>query len=173
MLEQNAFSREDLLRCARGELFGKGNAQLPAPNMLMLDRITHISDQGGKYGKGEVIAELDIHPDLWFFKCHFEGDPVMPGCLGLDALWQMLGFFLGWVGSSGKGRALGMGEVKFSGQVQPSVKRIVYGVDLKRVMRSKLVLGIADGWVEADGTIIYRAQDLKVGLFKDTAALSA
>jgi 3-hydroxyacyl-[acyl-carrier protein] dehydratase/trans-2-decenoyl-[acyl-carrier protein] isomerase len=161
----------DLLTCGRGELFGPGNAQLPLPPMLMFDRITSITEEGGEHGKGHVRAELDVKPDLWFFACHFKGDPVMPGCLGLDALWQMTGFFLGWLGSPGRGRALGMGEVKFTGQVQPSVKKVVYGVDLKRVMRSKLVLGVGDGFVQADGETIYRATDLKVGLFQtDTAA---
>jgi 3-hydroxyacyl-[acyl-carrier protein] dehydratase/trans-2-decenoyl-[acyl-carrier protein] isomerase len=161
-----SFSYEDLLACGRGELFGEGNAQLPLPPMLMFDRISEISEQGGEYGKGLIRAELDVKPDLWFFACHFKGDPVMPGCLGLDALWQMLGFFLGWLGAPGRGRALGTGEIKFSGQVLPSVKKIVYGLELKRVMRSKLVLGIADGWLSADGEVIYRAADLKVGLFK-------
>jgi 3-hydroxyacyl-[acyl-carrier protein] dehydratase/trans-2-decenoyl-[acyl-carrier protein] isomerase len=161
-----SFSYEDLLACGRGDLFGEGNAQLPLPPMLMFDRISEISEQGGPHGKGMIRAELDVKPDLWFFACHFKGDPVMPGCLGLDALWQMLGFFLGWLGAPGKGRALGMGEVKFSGQVLPTVKKIVYGIDIKRVMRSKLVLGIADGWLSADGEVIYRASDLKVGLFK-------
>ena len=163
----SSFDYEALLKCGRGELFGPGNAQLPLPPMLMFDRITAISEGGGEHGKGAMRAELDVKPDLWFFACHFKGDPVMPGCLGLDALWQMLGFFLGWTGSPGKGRALGMGEVKFSGQVLPTVKKVVYGIELKRVMRSKLVLGIADGWLEADGSVIYRALDLKVGLFKD------
>ena len=168
---RNSFEYEDLLACGRGELFGPGNPQLPLPPMLMFDRISEISEQGGEHGKGMVRAELDVKPDLWFFLCHFKGDPVMPGCLGLDALWQMVGFFLGWVGASGKGRALGMGEVKFSGQVLPSVKKVIYGVDFKRVMRSKLVLGIADGWLSADGTVIYKASDLKVGLFKQDEAL--
>ena len=161
-----SFSYEDLLACGRGELFGEGNAQLPLPPMLMFDRISEISEQGGEHGKGMIRAELDVKPDLWFFACHFKGDPVMPGCLGLDALWQMLGFFLGWLGAPGRGRALGMGEVKFSGQVLPTVKKVVYGIELKRVMRSKLVLGIGDGWLSADGEVIYRASDLKVGLFK-------
>jgi len=168
---RNSFAYEDLLACGRGELFGSGNAQLPLPPMLMFDRITEISEEGGAHGKGMIRAELDVKPDLWFFLCHFKGDPVMPGCLGLDALWQMVGFFLGWLGSPGRGRALGMGEVKFSGQVLPSVKKIIYGVDFKRVMRSKLVLGIADGWLSADGNVIYKASDLKVGLFKQDEAL--
>jgi 3-hydroxyacyl-[acyl-carrier protein] dehydratase/trans-2-decenoyl-[acyl-carrier protein] isomerase len=171
---RNSFAYEDLLACGRGELFGPGNAQLPLPPMLMFDRITEISETGGPNGKGFVRAELDVNPDLWFFQCHFKGDPVMPGCLGLDAMWQMVGFFLGWLGSPGRGRALGMGEVKFTGQVLPNVKKVVYGVDFKRVMRSKLVLGIADGWLSADDQVIYKAADLKVGLFKqDDAAQPA
>ena len=168
---RNSFDYEDLLACGRGELFGPGNPQLPLPPMLMFDRITEISEEGGEHGKGLLRAELDVKPDLWFFLCHFKGDPVMPGCLGLDALWQMVGFFLGWLGASGKGRALGLGEVKFSGQVLPSVKKVIYGIDIKRVMRSKLVLGIADGWLSADGAVIYRALDLKVGLFRKDEAL--
>ncbi len=164
---RNSFAYEDLLACGRGELFGPGNAQLPLPPMLMFDRITEISETGGPHGKGFVRAELDVRPDLWFFLCHFKGDPVMPGCLGLDALWQMVGFYLGWLGAPGRGRAIATGEIKFSDQVLPSVKKVVYGVDFKRVMRSKLVLGIADGWLEADGKVIYKASDLKVGLFKD------
>lgn len=167
---RSSFEYEDLLACGRGELFGAGNAQLPLPPMLMFDRISEISETGGEFGKGFVRAELEIKPDLWFFGCHFKGDPVMPGCLGLDALWQMTGFFLGWLGASGRGRALGMGEVKFSSQVVPSVRKVVYNVDFRRVMRSKLVLGIADGWLSADGEIIYRAKDLKVGLFQQEAA---
>ena len=158
--------KEDLLACGRGDLFGPGNAQLPSPPMLMFDRISEISETGGPHGKGCVRAELKVTPDLWFFPCHFQGDPVMPGCLGLDALWQMCGFYLGWLGAEGRGRALGVGEVKFSDQVLPTVKNVVYGVDLKRVFRSKLVLGIADGWLEADGRRIYEASDLRVGLFK-------
>jgi 3-hydroxyacyl-[acyl-carrier protein] dehydratase / trans-2-decenoyl-[acyl-carrier protein] isomerase len=164
------FDYEDLLACGRGELFGAGNAQLPLPPMLMFDRISEISEQGGEHGKGMIRAELDVKPDLWFFPCHFKGDPVMPGCLGLDALWQMVGFFLGWLGAEGHGRALGVGEVKFSDQVLPTVKRVLYGVDLKRVFRTKLVLGIADGWLEADGKRIYEAKDLRVGLLKAPAA---
>jgi 3-hydroxyacyl-[acyl-carrier protein] dehydratase/trans-2-decenoyl-[acyl-carrier protein] isomerase len=139
--------------------------------MLMFDRIASIGQDGGAHGKGHVHAELDVRPDLWFFPCHFKGDPVMPGCLGVDALWQMVGFFLGWAGGEGRGRALGVGEVKFADQVLPTVKKVVYGVDLKRVFRSKLVLGIADGWLEADGRRIYEAKDLRVGLFKPEPAL--
>jgi 3-hydroxyacyl-[acyl-carrier protein] dehydratase/trans-2-decenoyl-[acyl-carrier protein] isomerase len=169
---RHSFDYEDLLACGRGELFGAGNAQLPLPPMLMFDRITEISEQGGEYGKGLIRAELDVKSDLWFFACHFKGDPVMPGCLGLDALWQLLGFFLGWLGSSGKGRALGLGELKFSGQVVPTVKKVIYGIEIKRVMRSKLVLGIADGWLSADGNVIYRAGDLRVGLFKQDEGLA-
>ena len=167
-----SFTYEDLLACGRGEMFPQG-PQLPLPPMLMFDRITEISETGGPHGKGMIRAELDVKPDLWFFPCHFKGDPVMPGCLGLDAMWQLVGFFLGWLGSSGKGRAFGVGEVKFSEQVLPTVKKVVYGVDFKRVMRSKLVLGIADGCLSADGTVIYRASDLKVGLFRDQAAPQA
>jgi len=167
------YDYEALLACARGELFGEGNAQLPLPPMLMFDRITSISEEGGEHGKGHIRAELDVTPDLWFFACHFKGDPVMPGCLGLDAMWQMLGFFLGWSGSPGRGRALSTGEVKLSGMVLPSVKRVEYGVDLKRVLRSKLVLGIGDGWLKADGETIYRAKDLRVGLFKGDAVPAA
>jgi 3-hydroxyacyl-[acyl-carrier protein] dehydratase / trans-2-decenoyl-[acyl-carrier protein] isomerase len=170
---QNSFSYEDLLACGRGELFGEGNAQLPLPPMLMFDRISEVAEEGGEHGKGLIRAELEVKPDLWFFACHFKGDPVMPACLGVDALWQLLGFFLGWLGAPGKGRALGAGEIKFSGQVLPSVKKLIYGLDIKRVMRSKLVLGIADGWVSADGEIIYRASSLKVGLVKVDQALEA
>ncbi|WP_350335807.1 3-hydroxyacyl-[acyl-carrier-protein] dehydratase FabA [Coralliovum pocilloporae] len=163
---QSSYSYEELLTCGRGELFGAGNAQLPAPPMLMFDRITSIAEDGGEYGKGHVRAELDVREDLWFFGCHFIGDPVMPGCLGLDALWQMTGFHLGWLGEPGRGRALSVGEIKFTGQVLPTVKKVEYGVDFKRVMRSKLVLGIADGFVKADDEVIYRAKDLRVGLFQ-------
>ncbi len=170
---KSSYSYEDLISCGRGDMFGPGNAQLPLPPMLMFDRITEISEEGGPGGKGFVRAELDVKPDLWFFACHFKNDPVMPGCLGLDALWQLLGFFLGWSGGKGRGRALGLGELKFSGQVLPGVKKIVYGVDLKRVMRGKLVLGIADGWLETDGEVIYKASDLKVGLFQDGAVQGA
>ena len=165
----SSFDYEDLLACGRGELFGPGNAQLPLPPMLMFDRITAISEQGGAHGKGHVRAELDVKPDLWFFGCHFKGDPVMPGCLGLDALWQMLGFFLGWLGQPGRGRALSLGELKFSGMVLPTVRLVEYGIEIKRVLRSKLVLGVADGWLKVDGNPIYQAKDLRVGLFQSEA----
>jgi 3-hydroxyacyl-[acyl-carrier protein] dehydratase/trans-2-decenoyl-[acyl-carrier protein] isomerase len=165
---RSSFEYEDLLACGRGEMFPHG-PQLPLPPMLMFERISEIAEAGGEYGKGLVRAVLSVKPDLWFFPCHFKGDPVMPGCLGLDALWQMVGFFLGWAGSSGRGRALGVGEVKLAGQVLPHVKEIIYGIDIRRVMRSKLVLGIADGWLKADGEVVYRANDLKVALIKDGA----
>src|SRR5436309_5676540 len=160
---RGGYEYEDLLACGRGELFGPGNAQLPLPPMLMFDRISEISETGGEYGKGVIRAELDVNPDLWFFGCHFKGDPVMPGCLGLDALWQMIGFFLVWSGAKGPGRALGVGELKLFGQVLPQVRKVVYNVDIKRMMRTKLSLGIADGSLSADGEIIYRAKDLRVG----------
>ena len=160
-----SFDNDDLLACARGEMFGPGNAQLPAPPMLMMDRINLITSEGGKYGKGCMQAELDVTPDQWFFLCHFIGDPVMPGCLGLDALWQMVGFFLGWSGGKGRGRALGVGEVKFSGQVTPAVKLVTYKIDLKRVFLRNRVMGVGDGVLEADGKPIYQASDLRVGLF--------
>jgi 3-hydroxyacyl-[acyl-carrier protein] dehydratase/trans-2-decenoyl-[acyl-carrier protein] isomerase len=167
-MHKESYTKEDLISCGRGEMFGKGNAQLPLPPMLMFDRIVSINDKGGKYNHGEIIAELDLTDDLWFFKCHFEGDPVMPGCLGLDAMWQLLGFYLGWKGGLGKGRALGAGEVKFSGQVLPSSKKITYIIDLKRVIMRKLVMGIADASMKVDGRLIYQANDLKVGLFVKT-----
>jgi 3-hydroxyacyl-[acyl-carrier protein] dehydratase/trans-2-decenoyl-[acyl-carrier protein] isomerase len=167
---RSSFEFEDLLACGRGEMFGPGNAQLPLPPMLMFDRISEISETGGEHSKGAIRAEFDIKPDLWFFGCHFKGDPVMPGCLGLDALWQMTGFFLGWLGEKGKGRAISTGEVKFTGMITPLTKLVQYGVDFKRVMRGRLVLGIADGWVKADGETVFRAADLKVGLFGQGAA---
>ena len=163
----NQFDKEGLLKCARGELFGPGNTQLPEPPMLMMDRITEISDNLGKSGKGHVVAELDITPDLWFFKCHFPGDPVMPGCLGLDALWQLTGFNLGWRGMEGKGRALGVGEVKFTGMVTPTTTLLTYVVEFTRVIDRKLKLGMANGEMLADGQAIYTTTDMKVGLFKE------
>jgi 3-hydroxyacyl-[acyl-carrier protein] dehydratase/trans-2-decenoyl-[acyl-carrier protein] isomerase len=168
MTKQNSFTRDELLACGQGKMFGPGNAQLPTPNMLMMDRITHISDEGGKFGKGEILAELDIRSDLWFFGCHFPGDPVMPGCLGLDAMWQLVGFFLAWIGNPGHGRALGVGEVKFTGQVLPSATQVTYQIDMKRVISRKLVLGVADGVMRVDGREIYTAKDLRVGLFTST-----
>jgi 3-hydroxyacyl-[acyl-carrier protein] dehydratase/trans-2-decenoyl-[acyl-carrier protein] isomerase len=167
-VKQSSYNREELLKCGNGELFGPGNAQLPTPNMLMMDRITRITDEGGEFGKGEMQAELDITPDLWFFDCHFPGDPVMPGCLGLDAMWQLVGFYLGWLGNPGHGRALGVGEVKFTGQVLPSASVVKYHINIKRVITRKLVLGIGDGTVEVDGRKIYTATDLRVGLFTST-----
>ncbi len=149
-------------------MFGPGNAQLPTPNMLMMDRIARIADYGGAYDKGQMVAELDIKPDLWFFECHFPRDPVMPGCLGLDAMWQLVGFFLGWIGNPGHGRALGVNQVKFSGQVLPDARRVTYHIDMKRVISRKLVLGIADGVMDVDGRVIYTAKDLRVGLFRST-----
>ena len=163
---RSSYDYEALLACGRGELFGPGNAQLPLPPMLMFDRITELSETGGESDKGFARAEFDIKPDLWFFPCHFQGNPVMPGCLGLDALWQLTGFFLGWLGLEGKGMALSTGEVKFKGMVTPDVKLVEYGVDFKRVMKGRLVLGIADGWLKADGEQIYKATDLRVGLAK-------
>lgn len=173
MTRKTSYDYDDLIACGRGELFGSGNAQLPLPPMLMFDRITHVSEDGGEHGKGAINAELDVNPDLWFFQCHFQGDPVMPGCLGLDALWQLTGFFLGWLGEPGRGRALGVGDVKFTGQVTPNVKLIEYGVEFRRVMRSKLKLGIANGWMKADGEVIYRSSDMRVGLFTDEQAAAA
>ena len=169
-LRKSSFDRDGLIACAKGELFGPGNAQLPMPPMLMFDRITSITEDGGSDGKGEVIAEFDIHPDLWFFKCHFEGDPVMPGCLGVDALWQMVGFFLGWMGGPGRGRALGVDEVKFTGMVLPTAKKVTYIVNLKRVIMRKLFMGVADGIVQVDGKTIYEAKGLRVGLFNEALA---
>ncbi|MEM7730371.1 MAG: bifunctional 3-hydroxydecanoyl-ACP dehydratase/trans-2-decenoyl-ACP isomerase [Pseudomonadota bacterium] len=160
-----SYDYDDLIVSGERSLFGPGNAKLPLPPMLMLDRIERIADEGGAYGKGEIVAHLDITPDLWFFACHFEGDPVMPGCLGLDAMWQLVGFWLGWTGGEGRGRALGVGEVKFTGQVTPDVRRVRYEIDIKRAIRRKLVLGIADGRMYADDALIYQAKDLRVGLF--------
>ena len=169
--QKNSYALEELLDCAWGRLFGPGNAKLPAPTMLMMDRITVITQDGGKHGKGYIEAELDITPAAWFFQCHFPNDPVMPGSLGLDAMWQLVGFFLGWIGGKGRGRALGCGEVKFTGQVTTDVRKVVYKVDMKRVINRSLVMGIGDAVLEADGKTIYTANDLRVGLFdpKDLA----
>jgi 3-hydroxyacyl-[acyl-carrier protein] dehydratase/trans-2-decenoyl-[acyl-carrier protein] isomerase len=168
VVRQSSFTYEELIACARGEIFGPGNAQLPLPPMLMVDRIVQISAEGGHYGKGLIIAELDVHPELWFFACHFQGDPVMPGCLGLDAMWQLVGFFLGWMGGPGRGRALGAGEVKFTGQVRPTAKKLTYHIQMKRVILRKLVMGIADATMQVDGREIYAGKDLRVGLFTST-----
>lgn len=168
MQRQNSYSREELLACGRGEMFGPGNAQLPLPPMLMFDRITRITEDGGVHGKGQIIAELDIRPDLWFFECHFQGDPVMPGCLGLDAMWQLIGFYLGWRGGPGRGRALGVGEVGFRGQVTPDKKLVTYRIDMSRVIMRKLYMGVGDAVMEVDGRVIYEAKDLRVGLFTST-----
>lgn len=165
---RSSYSRDELQLAGIGQLFGSDRARLPLPPMLMLDRITHIDSDGGAHGLGQVVAELDIHPDLWFFKCHFESDPVMPGCLGLDAMWQLIGFFLCWRGGLGRGRALGVGEVKFTGQVLPTSKLVTYTVDMKRVILRRLRMGIADASLAVDGRTIYTATDLKVGLFTST-----
>ena len=168
MTQPSSLDRDQLLACGRGEMFGPGNARLPLPPMLMFDRITRIAADGGEHGKGVIEAELDIHPDLWFFGCHFEGDPVMPGCLGVDAMWQLAGFFLPWLGEPGLGRALGVGEVKFTGQVLPSASKVRYVIDISRVIRSRLKLVVADGRTFVDDRLIYTAKDLRVGLFQST-----
>ena len=165
---QRSFTREELIECGYGTKFSPQTPRLPLPNMLMFDRITDVADTGGTYDRGQVIAELDVNPDLWFFKCHFDGDPVMPGCLGLDALWQLLGFYTGWAGHKGKGRALGVKEVKFKGQVLPTSKKVTYRIDIRRVLALKLVMAVADGTVLVDDREIYTAKDLKVGLFENT-----
>jgi len=168
LTDKHSFNYDELIRCGKGEIFGEGNALLPLPPMLMFDRITSITEDGGAFDKGQMVAELDINPDLWFFKCHFETDPVMPGCLGLDAMWQLIGFYLGWKGGPGHGRALGAGEVKFFGQVLPTAKKVTYRVNIKRLIMRKLVMGIADATMEVDGREIYSAKDLRVGLFTST-----
>ncbi|MBW8054262.1 MAG: 3-hydroxyacyl-[acyl-carrier-protein] dehydratase FabA [Acidiferrobacterales bacterium] len=165
MLKKTSYTREELLQCGRGKLFGPGNAQLPLPPMLMFDRIVDITADGGAFGKGKIVAELDVSPGLWFFGCHFHGDPVMPGCLGVDALWQLVGFFLGWLDAPGRGRALGVGEVTFKGQVTPDMKLVRYSVDMKRIVRRKIVMGVADAQMEVDGRVIYTAKSLRVGMF--------
>ncbi len=162
----SSYDYEALLACGRGELFGGDNAQLPLPPMLMFDRITHVSADGGVYGKGRLVAEMDVTPERWFFPCHFQGDPVMPGCLGLDAMWQLVGFYLGWSGLPGKGRALGVGDVKFKGQVTTDITNVRYEIDIRRVIQRSLVLGVGDGVVFADDKQIYTAKDLRVGLFR-------
>ena len=161
----SSLSYADLISSGEGVLFGPGNAQLPLPPMLMFDRITHIAIDGGAHNKGHLVAEFDINPERWFFECHFKGDPVMPGCLGLDAMWQLVGFFMGWAGSPGRGRALGVGEVEFRGQITPTTKLVTYEIEMKRVIQRKLHMGVGDGIVKADGVPIYSAKDLKVGLF--------
>jgi 3-hydroxyacyl-[acyl-carrier protein] dehydratase/trans-2-decenoyl-[acyl-carrier protein] isomerase len=166
MSGQNSYNYDELIACANGDMFGEGNARLPAPPMLMFDRITRINKDGGEFGKGEIIAELDVKPDLWFFDSHFRAEPVMPGCLGLDAMWQLIGFYLGWCENPGKGRALGAGKVKFTGQVMPDVKNVRYEVDIKRMMTGRLVMGIGNARLLADEKLIYTADDLRVGLFR-------
>lgn len=163
---KNSYDYDELIRSGNDSLFGPGNAKLPLPPMLMMDRITDMQTEGGKFDKGFMQAELDVNPDLWFFECHFSGDPVMPGCLGLDALWQMVGFYLGWGGAKGQGRALGVGEVKFRGEVTPDVKLVTYKINIKRIINRSLVLGIADGEILADGKQIYTTKDLRVGVFQ-------
>ena len=165
-MKKNSYSYDDLITCGNGGLFGPGNAKLPLPPMLMFDRITEINENNGTFNKGSLKAELDIKDDLWFFDCHFKKDPVMPGCLGLDAMWQLLGFYLGWLGKPGKGRALGVGEVKFSGEVLTTAKKVTYHISLKKLVLKRLTLGVADGLMNVDGKNIYSAKDMKVGLFK-------
>jgi 3-hydroxyacyl-[acyl-carrier protein] dehydratase/trans-2-decenoyl-[acyl-carrier protein] isomerase len=165
---QSSYTRDELIEAGELETFGPGNARLPLPNMLMFDRVMHIDDTGGRYSKGEMRAELDIDPSLWFFQCHFRDDPVMPGCLGLDAMWQLIGYYLAWIGGVGRGRALGVGEVKFQGQVLPESKLVTYRVDMKRVINRKLVMGVGDAEMDVDGRVIYQATNLRVGLFTST-----
>ena len=173
LLRPSSYSLEEIIACGEGELFGPNTPKLPTGAMRMIDRITHISDHGGAFGRGEIRAELDIDPSMWFFQCHFRDDPVMPGCLGLDALWQLIGFFLAWGGHKGLGRALGVEEVRFFGQVLPSVKRISYCIDVKRIIARKLVMIVGDGTLSADGKPIYSASGLRVGLFATPASMAA
>tara|TARA_X000000368_G_scaffold181673_1_gene143431 strand:- start:951 stop:1475 length:525 start_codon:yes stop_codon:yes gene_type:complete len=167
---QKSYEKNEILDCAKGNLFGSTNGRLPTPNMLMFDRITEINNGNGKYNKGRILAELDIDPSLWFFDCHFKGDPVMPGCLGLDAMWQLIGFYLCWLGNPGKGRALGSSEVKFFGQVLPTAKKVTFEINMKRVINLDLTVGIGEGSMSVDGREIYTAKGLKVGLFEDTSS---
>ena len=164
-VQKEAYSKEELILCGHGELFNTSYPRLPLPPMLMFDRFIHISQEGGAFGKGIMIAELDVTRDLWFFNCHFHNDPIMPGCLGLDALWQMLGFYLGWLGNSGRGRALGCNQVKFSEQIEPDATLIRYTIEIKRIVNRKLILGVADGFLECNDQKIYTCKDLKVCLF--------
>ena len=168
-MKKNSYSYDELIESGQGKMFGPEDGRLPLPPMLMMDRITCINDDGGPHKKGQIIAELDINPDLWFFNCHFQGDPVMPGCLGLDALWQLIGFFLLCAGGTGRGRALGCGEVKFTGEVLPTAKKVTYRIDMRRVIIRRLIMGVGDGKMEVDGRVIYTASNLKVGLFKNTS----
>lgn len=167
MIQKPSFSKEELLDCGHGKMFGVGNARLPLPPMLMFDRIIKINEDGGQFGKGEIVAEFDIDPSLWFFDCHFEKDPVMPGCLGLDAMWQLVGFFLGWIGEPGRGRALGAASIKFAGEILPETKKVEYIIDMKKIIKRGVVVGVGNGIVKADDKIIYRAEGLKVGLIKN------
>ena len=169
-IAKDNYDKQELLSCSEGELFGDSNGRLPTPNMLMFDRINHISNEGGEFNKGKIILELDIDPSLWFFDCHLKGDPVMPGCLGLDAMWQLVGFFLLWINNTGRGRALGSGEVKFTGQVLPTAKKVTYEIDMRRILKQKLVVGIGNGTMAVDDRIIYTAKGLRVGLFSDTSS---
>jgi 3-hydroxyacyl-[acyl-carrier protein] dehydratase / trans-2-decenoyl-[acyl-carrier protein] isomerase len=168
MIQKTNYDLEQLIRCGNGELFGAGNAQLPLPPMLMFDHISHISIENNETKTGKITATLNIKPELWFFGCHFNGDPVMPGCLGLDAMWQLLGFYLGWLGYPGKGRALGVDEVKFSGEVTPSCKIVEYKIDIQKVIARSFTMGMADAEMLCDGKLIYTAKKLKVGLFKNS-----